>query len=302
LAYADSRRLFDVFYPLLVANSKYATWELQRNGINLSPAMLPSPGSVRRHLLPTVITTRRSKAGIEVTEHRTLPGPSLATTAPVSVALLLPAVQAARAAARRVTSINNLKQIGLAMHNYGAANHTFPPAYIADKNGKPLLSWRVLVLPYLEGGELAKEFHLDEPWDSEHNKKLITRMPSAFRSPTSTVFGQGKTNYLTVRGEDTIFSGEKPSTFASIRDGLSNTIMTVEVSDAKAVIWTKPDDFEPDEDNPIKGLVGLQSGGFIAGLADGSVRFISSSIDPKVLKALFTKNGREPINSQELDR
>jgi hypothetical protein len=302
LAYGDSRRLFDVLYPILLANSKYATWGLQSAGVKLSPLMFPSARAVRSHLVPTVIAVRRTKAGIEIVEHRTLPGPSVATAAPIGAALLLPAVQSSRAAARRVQSTNNLKQIGLAMHNYASANHTFPPAYTADKNGKPLLSWRVMILPYMETGGLYEQFHLDEPWDSEHNKKLINKMPAGYRSPTSTVFGQGKTNYLTVRGKHTIFSGKDPNSFASIRDGMSNTIMTVEVSDAKAVIWTKPDDFEYDEQNPIKGLVGLQSGGFIAGLADGSVRFIPSSVTPRTLKNLFMRDDRQPIDWSEVDR
>ena len=109
--------------------------------------------------------------------------------------------------------MNNLKQIGLAIHNYAQANKTFPPAYTVDKDGKPLLSWRVLILPYLEGDDLYSEFHLDEPWDSEHNKKLLSRMPAVFRDPDSKLAAQGKTNYLTVRGEKTVFSGEKPIAF-----------------------------------------------------------------------------------------
>ncbi len=80
--------------------------------------------------------------------------------------------------------MNNLKQIGLAMHNYESTFGTFPPAYIADKaTGKPLLSWRVAILPFLEQDALYKQFHLDEPWDSAHNKTLIARMPPVYRSP-----------------------------------------------------------------------------------------------------------------------
>ena len=148
---------------------------------------------------------------------------------------------------------------------------------------------------------LYKEFHLDEPWDSEHNKKLIARMPEVYKSPKSKVSGEGKTNYLTVRGEKSVFPGKKAIGFAKIiPDGTSNTIMTVEVSDDRAVIWTKPDDFEYDQQDPMKGLVGLWPDGFIAGLADGSVRFVWSSIDPAVLKALFTRNGGEKIDAQAL--
>ena len=220
----------------------------------------------------------------------------------ILIALLLPAVQAAREAARRTSSTNNLKQIGLALHNYAEVNNTFPPAYSVDKNGKPLLSWRVLILPYMEGGHIYKQFHLDEPWDSDHNKTLINQMPVGFLSPNSTHIGQGKTNYLTPRNPKSIFPGKEKIDFAKITDGTSNTIFTLEVPDESAVVWTKPDDFQYDESNPLKGLTGMRPGGFLAGFADGSVRTISSTIDSAVLKALFTRNGGEVVDSYNLGR
>jgi hypothetical protein len=213
---------------------------------------------------------------------------------------LQPARQAALDAALRTQSTNNMKQIGLGMHVYANSKWSFPSAYKADKDGKPMLSWRVLILPFIKQDELYKEFHLDEPWDSEHNKQLIAKMPPEYKSPNSKVSGEGRTNYLTVRGPQSVFPGSKAISFAQIPDGLSNTIMTVEVADDRAVIWTKPDDFEYDPQDPLKGLVGLWPDGFIAGFADGSVRFLSSSIDPTVLNALFTRNGGEKIDREAL--
>ena len=154
----------------------------------------------------------------------------------------------------------------------------------------------MLILPFVEGGdELYKEFNLDEPWDSDHNKPLLAKMPAVFRNPNSAVAGEGKTNYLTPRGEKTIFPNDKGMLLKDITDGLSNTFLTLEVSDEKAVEWTRPDDFEYDESDPLKGLLGLRPGGFLAGLADGSVRFIASTTDPATLKALFTRNGGETV-------
>src|SRR4051794_3818491 len=98
----------------------------------------------------------------------------------VLIALLVPAVQAAREAARRSQCVNNLKQIGLAMHNYNSAYDVFPPAVITDPDGKPLLSWRVLLLPFLDEQALYEQFKLDEPWDSPNNKPLLSRMPKVF--------------------------------------------------------------------------------------------------------------------------
>lgn len=198
--------------------------------------------------------------------------------------------------------INNMRTIALALHNYHDANRTLPPAYKADKEGKPLLSWRVLILPFVEEDALYKEFHLDEPWDSEHNKTLIARMPDVYKSPASKVSGEGKTNYLTVRGPQSVFPGQKAVNFAQIPDGMSKTIMTVEVDDDRAVIWTKPDDFQYDPNDPMKGLGGLWPGGFIAGFADGAVRFLWSTIDAKTLDALFTRNGKEPVETDGLGR
>jgi prepilin-type processing-associated H-X9-DG protein len=204
-------------------------------------------------------------------------------------------VMTARSSPRQAQSSSNLKQIALAMMNYENANRTFPPAYTTDKSGKPLLSWRVHMLPFMEGANVYEQFHLDEPWDSDHNKKLIAQMPDVYKAPGSKVAGQGKTNYLTVRGPHTVFPGKEKIGIAQITDGTSNTIMTVEVSDQKAVIWTKPDDFQYDEKDPLAGLVGLRPGGFNVGMADGSVRFIQASIDPETLKALFTRDGGERI-------
>ena len=127
-----------------------------------------------------------------------------------------------------------------------------------------------------------------------------TRCRRSTGVPPAALSGQGKTNYLTVRGEGTIFNGKEGTTFGQIRDGLSNTIMTVEVPDDQAVIWTKPDDFKYDKKNPKKGLLGLWPGGFLAGFADGSVQFIRSSIDPKALLAMFTMAGKEVIPENEM--
>src|SRR5690606_13567468 len=100
----------------------------------------------------------------------------------------------------RMTSSINLKQQGIGLHNFHDTFGQLPAAYNTDKDGKPLLSWRVGLLPFLEEGALYNEFHLDEPWDSDHNKKLIARMPAVYRSPNSKA-PAGKTIYLGVGGK-----------------------------------------------------------------------------------------------------
>ncbi len=201
----------------------------------------------------------------------------------------------------RAHSTNLMKQIALGMHNFHDTRRRFPARAVFDKNGKPLLSWRVLLLPYLQEGNLYNQFHLDEPWDSPHNKKLIERMPAAFRSPASKA-PANTTTYLVPVGPGSMFEGNKGVPIREIRDGTSNTLMLVEANDDQAVIWTKPDDFEYDQQDPMRGLVGSYPDGFLAGLADGSVRFVRSSVDPTVLKAFFTHNGGEKISMEALGR
>ena len=160
--------------------------------------------------------------------------------APVAVALLLPAVQSARTAARRSQSVNNLKQIGLALHNFHVVNNHFPPQAITDQEGKPLLSWRVAILPFLEQQGLFNEFKLDEPWDSPHNKALLERMPATYAIPGAEA-EPGMTFYRGFSGEHTLFDPKVKLGvgIATITDGTSNTLGIVEAKEA--VPWTKPD-------------------------------------------------------------
>jgi hypothetical protein len=231
------------------------------------------------------------------TDLTTAGGNPMAATAVIGtlVALLLPAVQAAREAARRNSSMNNLKQISLGLLNHESARGAMPAQANFDKDGKPLLSWRVHILPFMEQVELYRKFRLDEPWDSEHNKALIPLMPQIYAHPGSKLNpAEGKTNYLGVQGKDHMFSGKPEARrLRDIEDGTSNTITVVQATDERAVIWTKPEDFEPGKDDPDQGLGGLAGDIFLAAFCDGSVRVISKQIDPAALRALFTISGGE---------
>jgi len=208
------------------------------------------------------------------------------TIVPFAVGMLLPAVQQVREAARRTQSMNNQRQMALAGHNYESAYGHFPTQGTYDKNGKPLLSWRVQILPFIEQQELYDQFHHDEPWDSPHNRKLISKMPEVFQSPSLPQMG-GKTVYLGVAGEGMIFNKDQKIDFSKITDGSSNTIYTIEADMSHAVEWTRPVDLQVDPKNPLDGLGRLRPGGFIATMADGSVQFISGNIDPEMLMNMF---------------
>jgi hypothetical protein len=212
------------------------------------------------------------------------------------ISLLKGPIAEARAAAMRAQSMNNLKQIGLAMWNYHDAHKHFPAAASYDAHGKPLLSWRVQILPFLECEVLYEQFHLDEPWDSEHNRKLIDQMPAVYRSPASKLKEKGRTSYLVPVGKDTVFPGREGIPLKEIKDGTSKTIIAVEVDDQHAVIWTKPEDLPFDPNNPAKGLGGLYPGGFSALFCDGSVRFVKLPEDPSRLRAMFTRAGKDSVS------
>jgi len=217
----------------------------------------------------------------------------------ILVALLLPAVQAAREAARRNQSMNNLKQFMLALLNYEATHGHFPPHASYTNDGKPLLSWRVQILPFIEQQQLYAQFKQDEPWDSPHNKKLVSMMPQIFLTPNSLLKAtDGKSNYVAPVGDGLIFDGTGQGTkLRTITDGTSNTIALVEVNDSEAVIWTKPDDWEYNPANPKQGLGGVRPGVFLAAFCDGHVVPIADLIDDETLKALFTKAGGETVNA-----
>lgn len=206
--------------------------------------------------------------------------------------IMLPAVQAARTAARRMQSSNNLKQIALAFHNFHDTYRTFPAAAGLDNDGKPMISWRVALLPFLGEGALYEEFHLDEPWDSEHNIALLERMPAVYRHPSRKT-QPGYTVYQVPLSDESLLRQTEPTKMAQITDGTSNTILALETSVDAAVPWTAPQDYQINKDNPGAKL--FTNGETQIGLGDGSVRSIPESIAAEVLNALYTRGGGEVI-------
>ena len=216
-------------------------------------------------------------------------GSLLMTVAPIFIALLLPALQSAREAARRNASTNNLKQIGLALHNYHDVYKSFPPRAVLDANGRPLLSWRVLILPYMEHQALYEQFRLDEPWDSAHNRPLLDRMPEGYASPSSAPDQPGTTLYQVPVGPGTAF--DDPSKKLSAQNfpkGLASAIFVVETYSDRAVNWTEPQDLSYDPVNPRHELGNARSAGiFLALMGDGSVRTIGEDVDDTTLQAML---------------
>jgi hypothetical protein len=195
-----------------------------------------------------------------------------------------------------VRSMNNLKQIGLAFHNFAAAkNHLPPPVLHGGKSGKVPYSWRVALLPFLEQQELYNSYNFDEPWDGPSNSKLLDKMPAVYAYPG--VVGTSKTHtaYFVFTGKLTMLGkGDKPS-FVDITDGTSNTILAVEAQ--REVPWTKPEDIPFDPELPLPQIGGFAPYGATVLFGDGSVRSIKKTIGPAAMKALITRAGGEVISS-----
>ncbi len=227
-----------------------------------------------------------TRAGSDLVATANIPKEVMAMSgmnASVMVALLLPAVQKTRAAASGSISANNMKQMGLAFHIAHDATNALPPAAICDKTGKPLLSWRVAILPYIEQENLYQQFKLDEPWDSANNKPLIAKMPKLYVNPRVET-KPGMTVYKVFVGKDCMLDWTNSRKMFGVTDGLSNTIMTIEAGDP--VIWTKPEElvFDPKKDLPKLALPGGIKQIYV-GMGDGSVRRIDlDRVSAKTLK------------------
>jgi hypothetical protein len=284
---------------------------LREQGLDLDLPQLPPSSAIMPFARPSVSTIRHQADGIVLENTGTIPlGPLTAgggvlglspASAPVLVGLFLPAVQSAREAARRAATQNNFRQVLLAMLNYEAVSGRLPPQAICDKDGKPLLSWRVAMLPFIEEGELHGQFRLDEPWDSEHNLKLLERMPTVYADPSAPPeqAARGLTTIQVLTGKETPFAEPGRGLRAgAISDGMSKTIAIVEALPENAVPWTKPADLPFQADRPLAGVGNPQRAGglFVVGMFDGSTRMVAAEVDPGVFKALVTPSGGEAID------
>ena len=221
---------------------------------------------------------------------------------------LAPALTTARAAARRMSSVNNLKQIGLAFHNYAAVYNHFPsPALLGGEQKKHAYSWRVALLPFIEQQALYNQYRFDEPWDGPNNRKLIDRMPAIYSvpGPDGNPSSRSTASYYVFAGESAALgSPQTPGgkvvepKFEMITDGLSNTILAVEWEGN--IPWTKPADIPFDPAGAVAAIGGFWPDAFNALMCDGSVRGFPKQLDPDTLKALITRAGREVIQSDEL--
>jgi uncharacterized protein (TIGR03067 family) len=197
-------------------------------------------------------------------------------------------------------SRENLKWLTIAMHYYSDSDQhkPLPPPAITSKDGKPLLSWRVAILPYLLGkvdyGPLYKEFKMDEPWDSEHNKKLLPFMPKIYAPVRGMTKEPHSTYYQAFVGPGAAFEpGKKMRLPVSFPDGTSNTIFFVEAGEA--VPWTKPADLPYDPKKALPKLGGLFPDGFHVGMVSGSVQWVNRRFNERGLRLAITRDDGEVL-------
>ncbi len=220
----------------------------------------------------------------------------------VLVGLLLPAVQSANSEVRVLQNVNHLREIAMAMQTYSLANNNaLPAAYTVDEDGKPLHSWRVAILPFIEEEELYKQIRLDEPWDSEWNKQFHDKCPKCFQNPNAEL-SPGETTYAVVVGENTAFPGSEGISLDGMKDGLSNTGLLTERS---PVCWMDPNSDIPFEE-AIKGVNvspnGIRSyfiGRVIVVTCDGAVWKLSDTVPSDFLSGLFDRQDGDDIDMGE---
>jgi hypothetical protein len=213
--------------------------------------------------------------------------------------LLLPAAQGPRINSRSASCNTNLRYLALALHQYHDTYGSFPPAYIADADGKPMHSWRILLLPYIDQRNLYKQYRFDEPWDGPNNIALVNgpSWPRLYGCPSSN--WNGETNYVAVVGPQTIWPGTNTTKISDIKDGTPNTILLVEVHNS-GIHWMEPRDLDISQMNMSvnpptgTGISSAHPGGRSnIALANGETRSIDSTAPPKALRAALTIAGGE---------
>jgi prepilin-type processing-associated H-X9-DG protein len=216
----------------------------------------------------------------------------------LSISMVLPSFQRSSSTSPRLHCRNNLKQIGLGLQSYSDAYGCFPPAYLADDNGRPMHSWRVLILPFIEERALYKLYDFSEPWNGPHNRLLARRMPPCYCCGSDGSPGGGTSSYLAVVGAETAWPGNQGATFPMFKDGTSNTVAVVEAA-ASGINWMEPRDLPFDAlskgVNPAVrlGISSRHGDGANCVFCDGHTDYLLNAATPATLRALATCAGGE---------
>lgn len=333
LSVVDQRQQLQGLWPMqTMMAAAFATAGGMDGGAGFAVAPLPPVDSVTRQLGYSVTASYPTATGWQVTGTESLPGSvplvsgpnSAVFVAGVGTALLLPAVQQARAAARRTQSKNNLRVLGLALHNFHDRNQAFPGGTIGNQpEVEQRLSWLVPLLPFLPDADASAAFDLEAGWSAEPNQAASLQVLSVLRNPSVPEEDDNDipvTDYVGIAGVGVdgpklpvghpkagVFGNRAGTRLQEITDGTSNTLMIGEV-DHERGSWTRggrstirsltqaPYIRSAGEPPTADGFGGQSVGGCHFLMADGSVRFISSGVDPQVLERAATICGGEDLD------
>jgi prepilin-type processing-associated H-X9-DG protein len=217
------------------------------------------------------------------------------------LSLFLPALDPRRPA-HRTECLNNVRNIALALNNYHWKYGSLPPPYIADANGRPMHSWRVLILPYLDRNDLYGAYRFDEPWNGPNNSKLHNLIIDTFACPADHGGTRStETSYVAVLGPETLWPGDRAVKLDDVTDGLGITLLVVEIADS-GIHWMEPRDLHVSQMSRTvngksgQGISSAHPGGAVVGFADGRVRFLSNTSSAATIEALLTIRGGEKVS------
>jgi Protein of unknown function (DUF1559) len=216
---------------------------------------------------------------------------------------MMPTVGGPRESGRRSACLNNLKQLEMALFQYEAKHHALPPVFTADKNDKPLMSWRTAILPLIEQGKLFSQYHADEPWDSADNNSVTTNQLRIYQCPAdigSSDYNKA-TSYVAIVGPGTAWQPDHATKLSEITDPLADTILLVEMKDT-GIAWAEPRDLDLNNlppgitnQNLIHSLCN-HAGCFNAVFADAHTESVPETISWSDFLALLTIAGGETVD------
>lgn len=208
--------------------------------------------------------------------------------------LLFPPLSSPQWFRARTYTSNNLKQIGLALYNYHDTYGTFPPAVIPDEEGKPMHSWRVLILPFIEEEDLYQQYNFDKPWDDPENLKLVERIPEVYALPyPAEDQPEGLTTYLAISAKGTVLGTTEAS---RLEDIAQPTVMAID-AEHHPIPWTQPIDIAPEQVHvDPERIIGLSKEGTHLLMSDGSVRFVENKPPRADVRRRFYVDGGSKID------
>lgn len=226
----------------------------------------------------------------------------LLALSPLAIAAIwfLPPVVMQLKAQRDVTLCKqNLRLIAKALNNYAASYGTYPPAITYDAAGKPMHSWRVLLLPYLNERSLFEQYDMSKPWDAPENAHLQAMMPAVYKSPANSNVAIGESSYMLITGPGTLFPpNAAPANPSAIPDGTENTLLVVETNN-RMTSWIEPVDLDvtklPAGVGMLGGIGGSHKEGATAVMVDGQAVLIPSDATKAVIDGLITPAGGEAV-------